>query len=80
MRNVAGRPVDLADKLLVVNAGFAFPFGDGAVLAPGRRSSSTSPRDLGMDRPIMRDAGGIARIATFRDITLACDAWGSGRC
>jgi hypothetical protein len=33
-----------------------------------------------MDRPIMRDAGGIARIATFRDITLACTAWGSRRC
>jgi endonuclease YncB( thermonuclease family) len=80
VRNVAGRPVDLADKLLVVNDGFAFPFGDGAVLRPGQARALRLGADLGMDRPIMRDRGGTARIATFRDITLTCDAWGSGRC
>jgi len=80
VRNVAGRPVDLADKLLVVNDGFAFPFGDGAVLRPGQERVLRLGADLGMDRPIMRDRGGAARIATFRDIALACDAWGSGRC
>ena len=80
VRNVAGRPVDLADKLLVVNDGFAFPFGDGAVLRPGQSRTLRLGADLGMDRPIMRDAGGVARIATFRDVTLACDAWGAGRC
>ena len=80
VRNVAGRPVDLADKVLAIDAGSAFPFGDGAVLAPGQALELDLAEDLGMDRPIMRDAGGIARIATFRDITLACAAWGSRRC
>jgi endonuclease YncB( thermonuclease family) len=80
VRNVAGRAVDLADKVLVVNAGFAFPFGDGVVLRPGEELELDLAGDLGMDRPIMRDAGGSVRVATFRDITLACDAWGSGSC
>ena len=83
VRNVAGRPVDLADKVLAVNAGFAFPFGDGAVLLPGQARVLRLGADLGMDRPIMRDRGGAARIATFRDITLACAAcaaWGFRSC
>ena len=80
VRNVSGRPVGLADKLLAVNDGFAFPFGDGAVLAPGEELRARLGADLGMGRPIMRDGGGVARIATYRDVTLACDAWGSGRC
>ena len=66
--------------MLAVNDGFAFPFGDGVVLPPGGRVEVDLARDLGMDRPIMRGAGGSARVATFRDITLACDAWGSGSC
>ena len=78
VRNLAGRPVDLADKLLVVNDGFAFPL-DGT-LAPGEARELRLGADLGMGRPIMRDGGGVARLATFRDVTLACDAWGSGRC
>jgi endonuclease YncB( thermonuclease family) len=80
VRNVAGRPVDLADKVLGVNEGFAFPFGDGVVLRPGQALELDLADDLGLDRPIMRDAGGSVRVATFRDVTLACDAWGSGRC
>ncbi len=80
VRNVTGRAVDLADKVLAIDAGFAFPFGDGAVLRPGQELRLDLAGDLGMERPIMRDAGGRARVATFRDITLACDAWGSGRC
>ena len=79
IRNVSGRTVGLADKLLVVNDGFAFPLGDGT-LAPGEARELRLGADLGMGRPIMRDGGGVARLATFRDVTLACDAWGSGRC
>ena len=78
IRNVSGRAVGLADKQLVVNDGFAFPLG--GTLAPGEERELRLGADLGMGRPIMRDGGGVARLATFRDITLACDAWGSGRC
>ena len=80
IRNVAGRPVDLSGTVLAVNDGFAFPLGDGVVLAPGEELELDLGADLGMDRPILRDGGGVARVATFRDITLACDAWGTGRC
>jgi hypothetical protein len=80
VRNVAARAVDLSDKLLVVNDGFAFPFGDGALLRPGQSRVLRLGADLGTARRIMRDGGGVVRIATFRDIVLACDAWGSGRC
>jgi endonuclease YncB( thermonuclease family) len=80
IRNVAARPVDLSGTVLAVNDGFAFPLGDGVVLAPGEELELDLGADLGMDRPIMRDGGGVARVATFRDVTLACDAWGSGRC
>ena len=80
VRNVSGRAVGLADKLLVVNDGFAFPLGDRSALAPGEERELRLGADLGMGRPIMRDGGGVARIATYRDVTLACDAWGSGRC
>jgi len=80
VRNVSGRAVGLADKLLVVNDGFAFPLGDRAALAPGEERELRLGADLGVGRPIMRDGGGVARIATYRDVTLACDAWGSGRC
>jgi hypothetical protein len=80
VRNIGGRPVDLSQDVLAINDGFAFPFGDGVVLAPGEQLELRLGADLGMDRPIMRDAGGVARVATFRDITLACDAWGSARC
>jgi endonuclease YncB( thermonuclease family) len=80
IRNVAARPVDLSGTVLAVDDGFAFPLGDGVVLAPGEQLELDLGADLGMDRPIMRDGGGVARVATFRDVTLACDAWGSGRC
>ena len=69
VRNVAGRPVDLADKLLVVNDGFAFPFGDGAVLRPGQaRALGSAPTSAWIARSCATAAGrrGSRRSATSR--------------
>lgn len=88
VRNVSGRPVDLYGYELRMPGGYAFA--PGSVLAPGESlqvdvqggpaSDTRAVRHMGIQGPYMPDAGGAVRVATFDEITLACDSWGSGRC
>ncbi|MEA2438607.1 MAG: hypothetical protein QOH76_31, partial [Thermoleophilaceae bacterium] len=34
----------------------------------------------GLAKAILYNAGGSARVSTFNDIVVGCDAWGSGSC
>ena len=37
-------------------------------------------RYWGFAKPILRDDGDLARLATYTDITIACTAWGDAGC
>lgn len=88
VRNVSGAPVDLRRYQLRFNG--AFPFPDDSLLGPGETmrvyvkgdpaQDTRLVKHIGYDGAYLPDAGGTARVATFDEITLACDAWGAGRC
>lgn len=69
--------------------GFAFP--PGTILPPGQRlrvvvggrSADDQPLLLHWPvdtAPILANAGGAVRVATFTGVTVACASWGSGSC
>jgi endonuclease YncB( thermonuclease family) len=74
VRNVSDGPVDLSPYVLMV-PGSLIPFDPGTVLAPGDRIKVPVPGGR-----ILPDSGGNVRLSTWSLITIACDAWGSGRC
>jgi endonuclease YncB( thermonuclease family) len=86
--NDAGHAIDLFDYELRVKGGYAFAAG--SMLAPDEtmrvyiegdpRDDTRLVRHVGYGGAYMRDAGGTARLSTFDEIDLACDAWGDGRC
>ncbi|MEJ7783644.1 MAG: lamin tail domain-containing protein [Solirubrobacteraceae bacterium] len=88
IRNVSDHPVDLHRYQLRIKG--AYPFGPESVLAPGEAmqvfvkgdpsEDTRLVRHIGYDGAYMNDGGGSARVATYDEIDLACDAWGSGRC
>ena len=89
MRNVSDHAVDLYGYELAL-PGSTYDFGDWPALAPGQTvqvdvdgdpsDDSALRRHWGLGRLILPDAGGVVRLQTFTDITLSCDAWGSGSC
>jgi hypothetical protein len=89
VRNVSDHPVDLYGYELAIH-GSAYDFGEWPPLAPGQTlqvdvngdpaDDTALHRSWGLNRLVLRDAGGWVRVQTFTDITLACDAWGSGSC
>jgi endonuclease YncB( thermonuclease family) len=89
VRNVSGHPVDLYGYELAL-PGSTYDFGDWPPLAPGEAvqvdvdgdpaGDTALRRHWGIGRLILPDPGGVVRLQTFTDITLSCDAWGSGSC
>ena len=89
VRNVSDHAVDLHGYALAIH-GSMYPFGQWPPLAPGQTvqvdvngdpSGDTAlHRSWGLNRLMLPDSGGWARVETFSAITLACDAWGSGSC
>lgn len=89
IRNVSGTPVDLYGYALAIR-GSMFPFGEDSVLGPGetmtvsmqgsRAEDSRLQKHLGADGYELPDRGGWVRVSSFSGVSLACDAWGSGRC
>jgi hypothetical protein len=71
-------------------SGSSYPFGERSLLLPTQRmrvyiggspaDDSLFTRYWGLNGYMLPDSGGWARLATFTDITLGCDAWGSGHC
>jgi endonuclease YncB( thermonuclease family) len=88
IRNVSDHPVDLYRYELRVKGAYAF--GPSSLLGPGETmqvfikgdpsEDTRLTRHVGYDGPYMNDAGGTARVSTFDEIDLACDAWGAGNC
>ena len=89
VRNTSDHPVDLYGYQLAL-PGSTYPFGESSVLQPGQTiqvdvdgdpgSDTALRRHWGLGRLILPDRGGVVRLQTFTQITLSCDAWGSGRC
>jgi endonuclease YncB( thermonuclease family) len=89
VRNASDHPVDLYGYELAL-PGSTYDFGDWPPLAPGETvqvdvngdpSQDTAlNRHWGLGRLILPDPGGVVRLTTFTEITLSCDAWGSGSC
>lgn len=88
VRNISDHAVDLYHYELRVKGAYAF--GGNSVLAPGETmqvfikgnpsEDTRLVRHVGYPGAYMNDAGGTARVSTFDEIDLACDAWGSGDC
>ncbi|MFL5844406.1 MAG: lamin tail domain-containing protein [Solirubrobacteraceae bacterium] len=88
IRNVSDHVVDLYRYELRVKGAYAF--GPSSLLQPGETmqvfikgdpsENTRLERHIGYDGAYMADAGGTARVSTFDEIDLACDAWGSGHC
>jgi hypothetical protein len=89
LTNVSGAPVDLDGAMLQARPG-SYHFAPRSVIPPGatmRISSFPDPagdtaleKGRGLGREVLRDRGGVARLLTYTDITLACAAWGERAC
>jgi endonuclease YncB( thermonuclease family) len=89
VRNTSDHAVDLYGYELALR-GSSYPFGPSSALAAGQSltvdlqgdpgSDSATTRHWGFEGSMLRDGGGFVRLTTFDQITLACDAWGSGSC
>jgi endonuclease YncB( thermonuclease family) len=87
--NVSKAPLDLEGYRLAAGQ-YGYPFPAGTILQPGdvlRVNVKGAPaedtalvKNWGLDTAILYDSGGSARVSTFTDIVLACDAWGTGSC
>jgi endonuclease YncB( thermonuclease family) len=89
VRNTSDHPIDLYGYELAL-PGSTYPFAAGSVVPPGQTmqvdvngdpaGDTALRRHWGLNRLILPDPGGSVRLTTFTEITLSCDAWGSGRC
>jgi micrococcal nuclease len=87
--NVSQAPLDLEGYQLV-SGPYSYAFPAGSIVQPGETLRVDVRGDPAADQPlhkywgltgsILYDAGGSARVSTFTDIVLACDAWGTGSC
>lgn len=88
IRNVSATAVDLHRYQLRIKG--AYPFGPDSVLAPGETmqvfvagdpaDDTRLVRHAGYRGAYMKDSGGAARVSTYDEIDIACDAWGTGSC
>jgi endonuclease YncB( thermonuclease family) len=89
LENLTAGPLDL-DGYVLKSPPYSYALENGAVLPPGgslRIETGGDPADdtplerhWGFGRSILRNAGDVARLATYTDITLACAAWGDKSC
>jgi endonuclease YncB( thermonuclease family) len=89
VRNVASGAVDL-DGYRLENPPYKYVFGTNAALAPGEtltlevegdpRSDTRLVKHWGKAKRILDDDGDVVRLETFRDVTLACYAYGNAHC
>jgi endonuclease YncB( thermonuclease family) len=89
VKNVTRRAVALEGYRLTAGA-YSYAFPAGTVLRPRdvlRVDVKGDPAEdgplrkfWGLDRPILGNGGGSARVSTYNDIVIACRSWGSGSC
>ena len=78
VHNVSAGPIELYGYRLSLPLS-SWPFPEGAVVpAGGTYRVDVAEWDNGSYWLV--DAGGSVRLQTFSDVTVACDAWGSGSC
>jgi endonuclease YncB( thermonuclease family) len=89
VKNLASRAVDLEGyRVQTGSYGYAFPagtvLGRSDVLRVDVKGDPAADQPLqkywGIDKFPFPNGGGVARVTTFNDIVLACDAWGNGSC
>jgi len=89
LKNLTSAPLGL-DGYVLKSPPSSYPLEDGAVLPPGGSlrlqvvgdpaGDTALERHWGYGKPILRDGGDVARLATYTDITIACTAWGDKSC
>jgi hypothetical protein len=89
VKNVTRKAIDLQGYRLATGP-YAYPFPAGTVLRRGdvlRVDVKGDPAEdkalhkyWGLDKLILKNGGGTARVSTYNDVVLACDSWGSGSC
>jgi endonuclease YncB( thermonuclease family) len=89
LTNLTAGAVDL-DGYVFKSPPYSYALEHGAVLPPGGsmrvevggdpEEDTALERHWGFAKPILRDRGDVARLATYTDITLACTAWGDRSC
>jgi hypothetical protein len=89
VRNVTSRTIDLEGYRLQVGP-YAYAFPAATVLQPRHvlrvdvKGDPAEDQPLqkywGLDKFLLPNGGGVARVSTYNDILLTCDAWGSGSC
>ena len=89
VENISAAPVAL-DRYVLKSPPYSYALDDGTVLPPGgslRIDTGGDPADdtplerhWGFGRSILRNAGDVARLATFTDIRIACTSWGDRSC
>jgi endonuclease YncB( thermonuclease family) len=89
VKNVTSRAIDLESYRLQVGP-YAYAFPAATVLGPRDVLRVDVKGDPAEDQPLHKywgigkfllpNGGGMARISTYNDIVVTCDAWGSGSC
>jgi endonuclease YncB( thermonuclease family) len=89
LTNLTAGPVDL-DGHVLKSAPQSYHFGPGSVLPAGGSMRIQIVGDTGDDtalekrwgfaKPILRDAGDVAALLSYTDLTIACTAWGDQGC
>jgi endonuclease YncB( thermonuclease family) len=87
--NRSDRAINL-DGYALYTRGALYPFGPDSTLWPGQQitvyvrgnpaDDRFAVRHWGGSSYGLRDGGDVARLITFDDTTVACDAWGRARC
>jgi hypothetical protein len=88
IRNVSNHPVDLYGYELRTPGSYGFD--ENSTIQPGETmevdvkgnpgSDTRLLKHMGIGGAYLPDSGGALHLSTFDEITLSCDAWGSGRC
>jgi endonuclease YncB( thermonuclease family) len=89
VKNVTSKAIDLESYRMQAGA-YAYAFPAGTVLrrrdvlrvdVKGDPAEDQPLRKYwGLDKFLLPNHGGVARISTYNDIVLTCDAWGNGSC
>jgi hypothetical protein len=87
--NLSSGPIDLEGYKLT-SRDFVYPFPSGSILQAGEvlrvkvkgdpATDTALLKHWGLTDLIFPNSGGSAEVSTFDQITLDCDAWGTGSC
>jgi endonuclease YncB( thermonuclease family) len=89
LTNVSAAPVDLEAHAVKARS-FSYDFGQGSVIGPGEtleldvggapEDDEPLSRHWGLAQDILWNSGGVARLVSYSDVTVACAAWGTRSC